>query len=207
MRKWRPYLTPENAQKRLAYARHPDVDNWGSIWASDEASIGLDPNTRGWVWRRPGKAFKPNKVAGKGRINETVMLWAMMMADGRVIWRFFDEYYLNGRSATAAAYCLLLHDVLIEFYEPGQAFLQDNARIHTAKLSKEFFESHGVWVVKYPPYSPDLNPIEHLWAALKAKLTELYPNLYSIPGNRETKRKVIKEAIKTTFNTMLGEAQ
>ena len=129
------------------------------------------------------------------------------MADGRVIWRFFDEYYLNKRSATAATYYLLLHDVLIKFYEPRQAFLQENARIYTAKLNKEFFESHGVWVMKHPPYSPNLNPIEHLWAALKAKLIELYPNLYSIPGNRETKRKVIKEAIKATFDTMLGEAQ
>ena len=85
--------------------------------------------------------------------------------------------------------------------------MQYNIRIYTAKLSKEFFESHSVWVVKYPLYSPNLNPTEHLWAALKAKLIELYPNLYSIPGNRETKHKVIKEVIKAIFNTMLGEAQ
>ena len=129
------------------------------------------------------------------------------MADKRVIWRFFNKYYLNKRSAIITAYYLLLYNILIKFYKPGQAFLQNNAKIHTIKLNKEFFEFHSIWVVKHPPYSPNLNPIKHLWAALKAKLTKLYPNLYNISGNRKTKYKVIKKVIKAIFNIMLGEAQ
>ena len=62
------------------------------------------------------------------------MFWAIIIIDGRVIWCFFNKYYLNGRSIIAAAYYLLLHNILIEFYKPGQAFLQDNARIYIIKL-------------------------------------------------------------------------
>lgn len=52
--------------------------------------------------------------------------------------------------------------------------MQDNAPIHTAKETKKYLERHGVWTIKWHPYSPDLNPIEHVWWALKRKLYQLH---------------------------------
>ena len=45
-------------------------------------------------------------------------------------------------------------------------FQQDNAPVHTA-LVTEWFEQQNIQVDEHPPYSPDLNPIEHVWAALR----------------------------------------
>lgn len=37
--------------------------------------------------------------------------------------------------------------------------------------------------MEWPPYSPDLNPIENLWALLKAKIYELRPDLIDMRNN------------------------
>ena len=62
-------------------------------------------------------------------------------------------------------------------YEPLDIYQMDNAPIHMSNLVKMWLETHGVWTLDFPPYSPDLNPIEHLWLALKRKILKLYLEL------------------------------
>ena len=42
----------------------------------------------------------------------------------------------------------------------GEILMRDNARTHTAKVCKEWLANQGWEVMEWPPYSPDLNPIE-----------------------------------------------
>jgi transposase len=78
---------------------------------------------------------------------------------------------------SANSYISALEEGLLPSYKPGERFMQDNASIHTAQSTTDFLISHGIWIIDFPPYSPDLNPIEHLWWALKKLLHQHYPHL------------------------------
>jgi transposase len=68
----------------------------------------------------------------------------------------------SGGGYTANSYIKILDKILLPAYYPGYQYQQDNARIHTAKKTQEYLESHGIWTISWPAYSPDLNPFEHV---------------------------------------------
>jgi transposase len=45
---------------------------------------------------------------------------------------------------------------------------------------RELAEACGCHILFLPPYSPDLNPIEHFWAWLKKKLRKILPQFNSL---------------------------
>jgi transposase len=52
--------------------------------------------------------------------------------------------------------------------EPKSVIVMDNASFHHSGRIEQMCSKAGVKVVYLPPYSPDLNPIEELFAELKA---------------------------------------
>ena len=56
---------------------------------------------------------------------------------------------------------------LLKEAKRGSVIVLDNAAFHRKKALRTLAEQAGCSVLFLPPYSPDLNPIEKLWANLK----------------------------------------
>lgn len=62
---------------------------------------------------------------------------------------------------------------MIPSLKPGQVLIIDNASFHKSEEIKKLVESAGCSVIFLPPYSPDLNPIEHYWSSIKNNIRKL----------------------------------
>src|ERR671931_2070551 len=74
----------------------------------------------------------------------------------------------------AESYAAFLLDVLSQTRR-HVVVIQDGARYHTSQAMSAFFKAHKarLTIEQLPSYSPDFNPIEHLWKKVKKEATHL----------------------------------
>jgi transposase len=86
--------------------------------------------------------------------------------------RFFYKAH-TGRF-NSQSYAAFLLEVLSQTTRPV-VVIQDGARYHTSKAMEAFCKMHEdrLTIEQLPAYSPDFNPIEHLWKKVKKEATHL----------------------------------
>jgi transposase len=89
---------------------------------------------------------------------------------------FSGQFFYKSQTGrfNSESYTAFLLDVLSQT-KKHVIVIQDGARYHTSKAMKQFFKAHAdrLTIEQLPAYSPDFNPIEHLWKKVKKEATHL----------------------------------
>ena len=77
-------------------------------------------------------------------------------------------------------FCMWFEFVLIPRLMAGSVIVLDNASFHSKTYLPIIAEAYGHKILWLPKYSPDKNPIEHVWANMKKWLRNFSKNYASI---------------------------
>ncbi|UYV66194.1 K02A2.6-like [Cordylochernes scorpioides] len=148
-------LIPPNRRQRLEWcrARSTWMMEWHRVVFSDESRFCLSSDSRRVrVWRRRGERSNPAAIVERPTVRQRGIMGTMTAQ------RYVDD---------------VLRPVTLPYLQgvPNALYQQDNARPHTARISQQALQD--VQMLPWPPYSPDLSPIEHVWDIIGRRLYAL----------------------------------
>jgi len=151
---------PDVARRRAQWIKYQDRVDPSRLVFIDETwtKTNMAP-LRGWAPRGMRLVAK----VPHGHWNTTTFLAALRHDRLQAPWLL--EGPIDGES-----FAIYVEKVLLPTLRPGDIVLMDNLGSHKGKIVRRLIQSVGAKLFFLPKYSPDLNPIEQVFAKLKHQL-------------------------------------
>jgi transposase len=151
---------PDIARRRAWWKRHQSKIDPSRLVFIDETWAKTNmARTHGW-WQR-GAPLRAQVPHGHWR----TMTFLAALRHDRITAPCVIDGPINGESFRA-----YVEQVLVPTLQPGDIVVMDNLGSHKSRAIRHAIRAAGARLFFLPPYSPDLNPIEQVFAKLKILL-------------------------------------
>ena len=178
----KPLLSKQNIERRLAWAKaheHWTKDQWRAIVFCDETQLNIfNPKVSVGRWRRKVDEFNAaNFLFTKKSKTHSKMLWGAINYYQRCplyeIQGTLDaQKYKTILTTCAFPFITRIENYLIDANYPESVvtLMDDNDPKHSSHAVADLCILKGVQTLDWPSQSPDLNPIENVWAMLNRQI-------------------------------------
>ena len=129
--------------------------------------------------------------------------WDLRRSNCYIIDRDFES---KKHRYSANSYLEVLNaevEPIFEDLDEGYMFMQDNASIHTTyKVRDQFIKQRIITITDWPPYSLDLNLIEHIQQHLKVQTYEMFLEVAADKSESEYARQRLESCIQAVQDTL-----
>ncbi|GFW52431.1 transposable element Tcb1 transposase [Trichonephila clavipes] len=182
-------LTATHCRLRLTWCREHALwtpQQWSCVMFSDESRFSLHSDSRRiLIWRAPGTRYHQENTIERHRYDGAgSVVWGGIIIGSRT------DLHVQSITMTGHIYRDVILEQHVRLFRGAMGaeflFMDDNARPHRENIADECLQSEDITRIVWLAYSPDLNPIEHVWDMIGQRIAASQPPPTCLPELRRT---------------------
>src|SRR5579871_4072660 len=167
----KPLLSDTHRDNRLEWAKKNKKTDWSKVIFTDEITISQFSKPKK-VWRYKGEKVKAPTVKHSAKVH----------VYGCFLEKRFGNIYCFTENLNSELLCTIYKKTLLPsarnfFREDDNSWKlqEDNDPKYTSGKVQEWNDNNDINKIFWPSQSPNLNPMENVWAVLKANVSNYKP--------------------------------